>query len=317
MERLKKSNNTSNLVSTYMIVIIILALGVIFTLSTKVFLTQKNLLNVLRQVSINGVLALGMTCVALTGGIDLSVGSVVALSGIVTAGLLRDSTLPLLVIILIALAIGLACGGVNGYFVAYRNCPAFCTTLAMMTMARGLTFIYSNGRPISTLPDSFLVLGKGATLGIPNPFLFLLLLFILFWIILYKLKIGRYIYAVGGNKNAALVSGINVKFVTMFVYLLSGLACGLAAIILTARVSSAMPAAGEGYELDAIAATVIGGTSLAGGRGRLWGTILGALLLGMVNNGMDLLNVSSYYQQIVKGVIILGAILLDSRRDRN
>lgn len=316
MQKLGKKS-ISDLLTTYMLVIITVALGLIMTFSTKVFMTQTNLLNVLRQVSINGVLALGMTCVALTGGIDLSVGSVVALSGIVAAGLLRDSSLPIFLIILIALAIGLACGAINGYFVAYRNCPPFCTTLAMMTIARGLTFIYSNGRPISTLPDAFLVLGKGATIGIPNPFLFLILLFILYWIFLYKLKIGRYIYAVGGNKNAALVSGINVKFVTMFVYLLSGFACGLAAIILTARVSSAMPAAGESYELDAIAATVIGGTSLAGGRGRLWGTILGALLLGMVNNGMDLLNVSSYYQQIVKGVIILGAILLDSRREHN
>ena len=311
-----KSKNTENLLATYMIVFIIVALGLVLSLSTNVFLTKTNLLNVLRQVSINGVLALGMTCVALTGGIDLSVGSVVALSGIVSAGLMRDSGLPLILIIFIALAIGLVCGAINGYFVAYRHCPPFCTTLAMMTMARGLTFIYSDGRPISTLPNSFLVLGKGATLGIPNPFIFLVVLFLIYFVILYKFKIGRYIYAVGGNKNAALVSGINVKFVTMFAYLLSGFACGVAAIILTARVSSAMPAAGEGYELDAIAATVIGGTSLSGGRGRLWGTILGALLLGMVNNGMDLLNVSSYYQQIVKGVIILGAILLDSRRER-
>ena len=231
------------------------------------------------------------------------------------AGLLRDKDYPIILIVVIAVVVGALCGLYNGYFVAYWNAAPFVVTLSMMTIARGMTYVYSDGRPISNLPSEFLIIGKGSIAGIPIPTLILLIVFILGSIMLTKLKYGRYVYAVGGNENAAMVSGINVKRVKMMVYVLSGMACGIAAIILTARVSAGLPQAGESYELDAIAATVIGGTSLSGGRGRLWGTIVGAILLGIVNNGLDLLNVSSFYQQIVKGLIILGAILIDSKRN--
>lgn len=302
-------------IQTYMLIFIVIGLGIILSFISRNFLTTTNLLNVLRQISINGILAIGMTIVCLTGGIDLSVGSIVAFSGIIAAGFLRDKEYPIVLVLLIAILAGGLLGLYNGYFVAYRNAAPFVVTLSMMTIARGMTYVYSNGRPISNLPTNFLAIGKGSIAGIPVPTIILILVLVLASIMLTKLKFGRYVYAVGGNENAAMVSGINVKWIKMMVYVLSGIACGIAAIILTARVSAGLPTAGESYELDAIAATVIGGTSLSGGRGRLWGTIVGAILLGIVNNGLDLLNVSSFYQQIVKGLIILGAILIDSKRN--
>lgn len=302
-------------IQTYMLIFIVIGLGVILSFISSNFLTVTNLLNVVRQIAVNGILAIGMTIVCLTGGIDLSVGSIVAFSGIIAAGLLRDTSYPIIVVVLAAIAVGAVCGLYNGYFVAYWNAASFVVTLSMMTIARGMTYVYSDGRPISNLRTEFLTIGKGSIAGIPIPTLILAVVFILGSIMLTKLKFGRYVYAVGGNENAAMVSGINVKRIKMMVYVLSGIACGIAAIILTARVSAGLPQAGESYELDAIAATVIGGTSLSGGRGRLWGTIVGAILLGIVNNGLDLLNVSSFYQQIVKGLIILGAILIDSKRN--
>ena len=301
-------------IQTYMLIFIVIGLGVILSFISSNFLTVTNLLNVVRQIAVNGILAIGMTIVCLTGGIDLSVGSIVAFSGIIAAGMLRDTGYPIIIIVLAAIVVGAVCGLYNGYFVAYWNAAPFVVTLSMMTIARGMTYVYSDGRPISNLRTEFLTIGKGSIAGIPIPTLILVVVFILGSIMLTKLKFGRYVYAVGGNENAAMVSGINVKRI-MMVYVLSGIACGIAAIILTARVSAGLPQAGESYELDAIAATVIGGTSLSGGRGRLWGTIVGAVLLGIVNNGLDLLNVSSFYQQIVKGLIILGAILIDSKRN--
>ncbi len=302
-------------IQTYMLIFIVVGLGLILSFVSPNFLTVTNLMNVLRQIAVNGILAIGMTVVCLTGGIDLSVGSIVAFSGIIAAGLLRDQDYPLIAIVLIAVALGALLGLYNGYFVAYWKAAPFVVTLSMMTIARGMTYVYSDGRPISNLPEEFLAIGKGSIIGIPIPTVILIVVFIIANVMLTKLKFGRYVYAVGGNENAAMVSGINVKKIKMFVYVLSGVACGLAAIILTSRVSAGLPQAGESYELDAIAATVIGGTSLSGGRGRLWGTIVGAILLGIVNNGLDLLNVSSFYQQIVKGLIILGAILIDSKRN--
>ncbi len=307
---------TSYLIDKYSIVLVIIVLSTILSIMSENFLTVSNLFNVSRQVSINGILAIGMTAVALTGGIDLSVGSIVAFSGIVTAGLLRDSSLSIPLVIIISIIIGCLMGTFSGYFISYWNAPPFVVTLAMLTIGRGMTYVFCDGRPISTLPKEYLVIGKGSFLGVPIPTIILLVAFIAATVILKYLRIGKYIYAVGGNYDAAMVSGINVKRVKLFVYMFSGIMCGIAAIILTARVSAGLPTAGEGYELDAIAATVIGGTSLSGGRGKLWGTLLGAILLGIVNNGLDLLNVSSFYQQIVKGLIILGAILIDSKRNK-
>lgn len=301
----------------YNIVFVLLALCVFLSIYTDSFLNSENLINITRQVSINGILAIGMTVVILTGGIDLSVGSLVAFAGVLTAGLLRNQGLPVWQVIPVTLAASMLLGSVSGYFVAYWRAAPFVVTLAMMTTARGMTYVYSNGRPISPLPPEFLLIGKGHFLGIPIPVLIFLGVFIIGYIMLRYFRIGRYIYAVGGNEQAAVVSGINTKRVKVFAYAFSGLLCGLAAIILTARVSAGLPQAGQSYELDAIAATVIGGTSLSGGRGRLWGTLVGALLLGVVNNGLDLTEVSSFYQQIIKGMIILGAILMDSKRVGN
>lgn len=303
-------------IQTYMLIFIVIGLGIVLSIVSRNFLTTTNLLNVIRQIAINGILAIGMTIVCLTGGIDLSVGSIVAFSGIITAGILRDQNWPTFLVALVAILVGGMLGLYNGYFVAYWKAAPFVVTLSMMTIARGMTYVYSDGRPISNLPAGFLVVGKGSILGIPIPTLILIVVFALASVMLTKLKFGRYIYAVGGNEHAAMVSGINIRKIKMMVYVLSGVACGIASIILTARVSAGLPTAGNGYELDAIAATVIGGTSLSGGRGRLWGTMVGAILLGIVNNGLDLLNVSSFYQQIVKGLIILGAILIDSKRNQ-
>jgi ribose/xylose/arabinose/galactoside ABC-type transport system permease subunit len=298
----------------YNIIFILLIMCIALSIYTDRFLNQENIINITRQVSINGILAIGMTVVVLTGGIDLSVGSLVALSGVITALLLRDQKMAILVVVPISLLTGLVMGSLNGYFVAYCRAAPFVVTLAMMTAARGLTYVISKGRPISPLPAEFLFLGKGNLWIIPIPVIIFLLTFLLGYLLLRYFRIGRYIYAVGGNENAAIVSGINAKKVKLFAYTFSGILCGLAAVILTARVSAGLPQAGQSYELDAIAATVIGGTSLAGGRGRLWGTLVGALLLGVVNNGLDLMEITSFYQQIVKGVIILGAVLLDYKR---
>jgi len=310
-------SRAKQILSNFTLVFVVLGLGIILSIATPTFLKPTNLMNILRQVSINGILAIGMSLVCLTGGIDLSVGSIVAFSGILTAGMLNFTSLPIPVIVIIAVLVGAAMGLVNGYFVAYWNAPAFVVTLSMMTIGRGLTYIYCDGKPISKLPDEFLQIGKGSVLGgLPVPTIILIIVFIIFATMLAKFKLGRYIYAVGGNAQAAMVSGINVRLVTMLVYVFSGLCCGIAAVVLTARVSAGLPKAGDGYELDAIASTVIGGTSLSGGTGKLWGTLLGALLLGMVNTGLDLLNVTSYYQQVVRGLIILGAILIDTRRNK-
>lgn len=286
------------------------------TFMTSNFLTVENLVNVFRQVSINGILAIGMTFVVITGGIDLSVGSLVAFSGVIAASFVRGGY-SIWIAILLALIASLALGLFSGTFIAKRRIAPFITTLAMMTIARGLTYVYSDGKPISGFSQAYLNIGKGDFLKIPIPVWILILVFAIAYGILYHTRMGRYIYAVGGNEHAALVSGINVTRVKMFVYAISGLMCGLASIVLSARVSAGLPQAGSGYELDAIAAVVIGGTSLSGGKGRLWGTIIGVLMIGVINNGMDLLNVSSYYQQIVKGLIILGAVLLDLDNKNN
>ena len=311
MENKKNFKQTLN---TLMLVIIVVAVAIIFSVLNPSFASKTNIMNIVRQVSVNGILAVGMTLVCLTGGIDLSVGSILGYAGIWTASM-AQTDMPVIVIFLLAILIGLIMGTVNGYFVSYWKAPAFAVTLAMLTAGRGLTYIHCGGKPVSQLSKAFLAIGKTNIAGfLPAPTLFLIAVFVVFSLLLSKFKIGRYIYAVGGNEQAAMVSGINVKLITMLVYVFSGLCCGIAAFVHTSRVSAGLAPAGDGYELDAIAATVIGGTSLAGGSGKLWGTMLGVLLLGMVNTGLDLLNVNSFYQQVAKGLIILGAVLLDSKR---
>ncbi|NGP46385.1 ribose ABC transporter permease [Bacillaceae bacterium SIJ1] len=310
----QRTKKVAHFVSEYGILLALLLMVVILTMLSPNFLTSSNLLNLFRQVSINAVLAIGMTFVILTKGIDLSVGSILALSGIVAASLSVGPDSNLLLGIIAGLAVGLLFGAINGVVVSKFKVTPFIATLGMMAIARGFTYIYSDGQPISGLSEPFLAIGSGSFLGMPIPVWIVIIAFIICSIVLYKTKFGRYVYAVGGNENATLTSGISVNKTLMSVYCISGLLAGLAGVILASRVSSGLPQAGVSYELDAIAAVVIGGTSLMGGRGRLWGTLVGALIIGVLNNGLDLLAVSSYWQQVIKGTIIIIAVLVDRKR---
>jgi ribose transport system permease protein len=299
-----------NLLSRYGLLWALGFLILALSLLSPYFLSTANLLNVLRQVSINAILALGMTVVILKGGIDLSVGSLLALAGALAAGFALSGLPPLLAMGL-GVGIAVALGTLQGLLVAYAGLPPFIVTLAGLTAFRGLTLVYTDGRPITGLPDPFLFLGNGTLLGIPVPVMVMLSFLLLTHLLLQNTALGRYLYAVGGNEEAARLSGVPVARIKVFAYAYSGLAAGLAALVLTGRLNSAQPTAGTGFELDAIAAAVVGGTSLAGGRGTAWGTFLGALIIGVLNNGMNLLNVSSFYQLIAKGAVIVLALLVD------
>jgi putative xylitol transport system permease protein len=313
------------LIQEYGIFIAFLILVVVLSLSNPYFLTSGNISNVLLQTSINGVLAIGMTFVILTRGIDLSVGSVVALAGIVSASFATTSATaavsgapyPVFVPIAVGLAVGVACGGIVGTIVSRFAVPAFVATLGMLSAARGLTLIYGNGRPVPALVPEFRWIGTGNILGVPLPVVILAVVFAVSWWVLTSTRFGRYIYAVGGNPHAAKTSGINVTRIRFLVYVISGGLAGLAGMLLSARTGSALPQAGIAYELDAIAAVVIGGTSLAGGVGRVTGTLIGALIIGVMNNGLDLMGIQSYYQQILKGALIVGAVMLDQKRNQD
>ncbi|XRN90720.1 ABC transporter permease [Marinomonas gallaica] len=278
------------------------------------FLTTNNLSNVARQVSINAIIAVGMTCAILTGGIDLSVGAVMALSGTVAAGLMMMGLPPELAI-LECLIVGGLFGAGNGAFVAYAKMPPIIVTLATMGIARGLALIYTGGYPISGLPKDFSFLGRGEFMGIQSPIIVMIIVYIIAFVILNKTPIGRYIYAIGGNEEATRLSGVRVKRYKMLVYTLSGVTAAIAGIVLTSRLMSGQPNMGVGFELDAIAAVVLGGTAIAGGRGAIIGTLIGAMMLGVLNNGLNLMGVSPYVQNVIKGGIILLAIYISRSRD--
>jgi len=281
---------------------------------SPIFLRWNNVLNIIRQSSIFGIMAVGMTFVILTGGIDLSVGSILALSGALAAGMLKAGAgLPS--VILVALAVGSLLGLVNGLIITVGRITPFVTTLGMMSIARSLTLIYCKGYPISGFHPSFRFIGGGDIAGIPFPIVVFLLVVVLAAVILHETRLGRYTYAIGGNEETVRLSGIRTSFYKSAVYVFSGATSAVSAIILISRLNSAEPVAGFGYELDVIAAVVIGGTSLNGGRGGVWGTLVGALLIAVINNGMVLLGISPYFQQLVKGFIILGAVLLDRLRE--
>ena len=291
----------------------LLILVTVLSFMSPYFLTIPNLLNVVRQVSIIAIISFGMTMVILTGGIDLSVGSMLAFSGAVAAGMIVNSGLNVFVAILIGLAAGTALGLFNGIAVAKAKLPAFIVTLAMMTVARGFTLIYTNGRPISGFDETFRFFGAGYLGRIPVPVIIMFILLFIIYILLKKTPLGRYIYAIGGNEKATKLSGINTDRIKIAVYALNGFLAAVSGIILTSRLNSAQPMAGEGYELDAIAAVVLGGTSLSGGSGGVVGTIIGALIIAVLNNGLNLLNVSSFYQLVAKGAVILLAVFLDRK----
>ncbi|MCY8113600.1 ribose ABC transporter permease RbsC [Bacillus spizizenii] len=290
-------------------------LVIIVSILNPSFLEPLNILNLLRQVAINGLIAFGMTFVILTGGIDLSVGAILALSSALVAGMIGSGVDPVLAIIL-GCIIGAVLGMINGLLITKGKMAPFIATLATMTVFRGLTLVYTDGNPITGLGTNyaFQLFGRGYFLGIPVPAITMVLAFVILWVLLHKTPFGRRTYAIGGNEKAAFISGIKVTRVKVMIYSLAGLLSALAGAILTSRLHSAQPTAGESYELDAIAAVVLGGTSLSGGRGRIIGTLIGVLIIGTLNNGLNLLGVSSFYQLVVKGIVILIAVLLDRKK---
>lgn len=323
MIALRKNLNIAQFQS--LIALFVLCLGL--ALTTDNFLTADNFWNVMRQISVNVCISVGMTLVVLTAGIDLSVGSILAFCGAVTAGLLRSGiSIPsanlfigftVLGAVLAGMLLGGGLGFVNGYAVTRFKVPPFVATLAMLTMARGFTMLWTKGHPITGLGESFGFLGTGWFLGIPMPVWISGLVVLIAVVLTGKTKFGRYIYAIGGNENAARLSGIPISKVKIWVYSLAGLLAAVGGVLVTARLDSAQPNAGMSYELDAIAAVVIGGTSLSGGRGTILGTVLGAVIIGVLNNGLILLDVSPFWQQVIKGIVILLAVVIDKSNQKS
>ena len=292
----------------------LIVLSIFLSIATPNFLTSSNLFSVLRQVSYSGLLAFGMTFVILTGGIDLSVGAILALVGVITASLIQSGLDPILASI-IGVLLGGVCGAVNGVLISVGRIAPFIATLATMILFRGVAQEYSQSKPISINVQGFFeAIGSGYVLDlIPIPVLLMLTVYFCLWFILKQTRFGRYVYAIGGSEDVALISGLRVKHIKFWVYTLSGILSAIAALVVTSRLSSASPNAGSMYELDAIAAVVLGGASLSGGRGWIFGTLIGVILLGVLSNGLNLLNVSANYQLIIKGLVIIFAVLMDRK----
>lgn len=300
------------------IALIVLCLFLSLNPITKnTFLTMKNIFNVLRQISTNLFLACGMTMVIILGGIDLSVGSIIALSGCLAAGSVVRYNLPLPVALLVGVLVGLVFGMFNGVVISRTTIPPFIVTLATMNIAKGLAYVYTGGSPVRVVTKEWQFLGAGYIGPVPTPVIILIIVLIVTALIMNKAKTGRYIYAVGGNAQAAEFSGIKVSRVKFLIYAYSGLMAGLAGIVLGSRMYSGQPTAGEGAEMDAIAAVVVGGTSMAGGYGKIGGTLIGGLIIGVLNNGLNLLNVNSFWQYVIKGIVILLAVFIDYIRQEN
>jgi ribose transport system permease protein len=311
----KLMSGIGSVLGRYGLFVALIILSVGLALVSPYFLTVNNLINVFLQASINLIVAVGMTFVITSGGIDLSVGSIVAVAGMVMADLLaQKSGLPIAVSM--ALLVGTACGFVNGFLITRLRLPPFIVTLGMMSILRGIALIFNEGRPIYGLPQQQVRVISGDIGIIPIPVLIALAVALFFHFVLRNTKIGEYTTAIGGNEEATRLSGINVRRYKVIVYSLSGLLCGLAGLVLTARLSAAEPIAGIGFELDAIAATVMGGTSLAGGEGTVIGTIMGALIMSILRNGLNLLNIQAYYQQVAIGFVIILAVSIDRLRKK-
>lgn len=293
----------------YGLAISFVLLCALLTLLSDRFLTVGNIVNVLRQSTINGIIAVGMTVVILTAGIDLSVGAVLALASVITASVLQQG-IPAPAAVAVGLAVGAGAGMVNGLVITKLKVPPFVATLGMMTIARGLALTYTEGKPITGLPDSFRVIGTGSIGPVPVPIIIAAVAFIVGFVILRRTALGQAIYAIGNNADAARYAGIAVDRVITFVYMFAGMLAALAGLILVARLGSAQPTAGVAFEFDAIAAVVVGGTSFAGGQGGLGGTLLGVLIIAVLNNGLNLLDIPSFYQPVVSGVVIAAALLL-------
>jgi len=314
------------LIGKYGIFFVLILMIAFMSIMSPVFLSPRNLMNVVRQISVIGLISLGVTLVIISKGIDLSSGSVLAVAAVVAASLGQVGSwhakmypglaeLPVIVPILAALAVGLICGAINGLFIAKTGIPAFIATLGMMVSARGLALLYTDGRPVSSLTESYQWIGQGYVFGVPVPVVIYMIMVLLTYVMLNHTKFGKNIYAIGGNVHAAEVSGVNVQRNLVKIYAYAGLLAGIAGLVLSARVNTGQPGMGVSYELDAIAATTIGGTSHSGGIGTIGGAFIGALILGVLNNGLNLMGVSAYWQQIIKGAIIVGAVVVDMRKN--
>lgn len=311
------NNPVANMIrSNIGIICVLLIIGVFLSLLSDKFLTSGNLISVMRQISINVYIALGMTLVIILGGIDLSVGAIVALTGTVTVGLIVNTGLPIAAAIAIGLLIGVVCGFISGTMVAEFKLPAFIVTMAMMNIARGAANVYSGGRSTRITDEFFSSIGSGYLFGvIPLPVIYMVALIILITVVLNKTKFGTYIYAIGGNRESARLSGVPIKKVEIAVFTIIGLLSAFAGLVLASRMYSGQPSVGAGYELDAIAACVLGGVSMSGGKGRISGTVFGAMVIGFISNGLNLMNVNSFWQLVVKGIIILIAVVIDSQKN--
>ncbi len=299
------------------IIIALIILFIALSIASDSFLSRSNMLNILRQISTNAMVSFGMTLVILIGGIDLSVGSVMALVSMMTCGMISSAGLPIWLAVCLGLLLGAFLGFINGGIIAKTTVPPFIVTLATMSMARGAAYLYTNGKPIRVLDGGFNKIANTFIGPVAMPIIYMVALLIIIMIILNKTKFGRRIYAVGGNEQAAIFSGLPVAKVKILVYVISGTLAGIAGIVLSARMYTGQPATGEGAELIAIASVVLGGTRFNGGIGSVGGTIIGCLLIGLINNGLNMLNVSSYVQTIIMGAVILIAVYFDSLRTEN
>lgn len=315
--RVKSSNQFIGMLkSNTGILCVMILIGITLSFMTPNFLTAGNIISVLRQISNNIFLALGMTLVIILGGIDLSVGSIVAMSGTLTVGFIVTNGVPMMPAILAGLALGTMVGLFNGFIVARFRVPAFIVTLSTMNMAKGIAYIYSGGRSTRITSDAYAMIGTGYLFGVvPLPVVYMIILIIIFVILLNKTRFGTYVYAVGGNRESARLSGVPIKKVEILVFTISGFLAAFAGIVLSSRMYSGQPKAGDGYEMDAIAACVLGGISMAGGTGHVSGTVIGAVVIGIISNGLNLIGVSSFWQLLVKGLIILVAVIIDSQKN--
>ncbi len=300
----------------FALVIILIILFFFFSVLSDAFFTIDNLLNVLRQISMTCIVGVGMTMVIILGDIDLSPGAVMAFVGVISATIYKLTTSPLLTL-LSALSIGAIIGFINGFITAKGKIPAFITTLATMQIFRGIAFVYTGGNPVSVFDPRFTAFGTGYVGFIPLPVVIMILIILFGVFITGHTRFGRHVYACGGNAKASEWSGVNVSGTKIGVFTITGILTGLAGLIMAARLGSGQPSAANGFEMDVIAAVILGGASLAGGKGTIWGTVIGAIIIGILANGLTLLDVSSYWQQIVKGIIIVGAVLIDTNSKKN
>lgn len=301
-----------NQINIYRSVLILLVICIFAAILSPSFLSVSNLFNVFKQITVAAIVGCGMTFVILTGGIDLSVGSILGLTGVLAAGLLATTENTFLAIV-VALAVGIVCGAVNGFFISVCGIPPFISTLGMMTLLRGCVLVYTKGSPISIKVDSYKFFGKGTIVGIPVPVIIFAVLFLIAHYVLTQTSFGRSVYALGGNREATRLSGIRTRLVEWAVYVINGLMCGIAGVILTARLGSAQSTSGTGIEMDAIAAVILGGTSLSGGTGFVLPTVVGAMIMGIIDNILTLMNVNPHATNIVKGAVILIAVLVDKK----